>query len=226
MSGQNRALLLIGSGKPVHSNSESLGGYLLSGLARRGFQTRPLKIPHTLRAPGGAAAITEAVRQASLVVLATPLYWDSLPAAVIEAMEAVAEDRRNRPPENRQRLVAILNSGFPEARQSDTALAICRRFAKETGFEWAGGLAMGAGGAVAERPLDQAGRRVRHVARALDLAAEALARGESVPEATVRLMAKPILPAWAFVLYGRWLWPRWARRFGAQKRLRDKPYAA
>jgi len=85
---------------------------------------------------------------------------------------------------------------------------------------------MGAGGAVAERPLDQAGRRVRHVARALDLAAEALARGESVPEAAVRLMAKPILPAWAFVLYGRWLWPRWARRFGAQKRLRDKPYAA
>jgi hypothetical protein len=226
VSGLGRALLLIGSGKPVHSNSESLGGYLLSGLARRGFETRTRKVPHTLRAQGGLTAITEEVRQASLVVLATPLYWDSLPAAVIEAMEALAEDRRSRPPENRQRLVAIINSGFPEARQSDTALAICRRFAKETGFEWAGGLAMGAGGAVEERPLDQVGRRVRHVVRAMDLTAEALARGEKVPEAAVGLMAKPILPAWAFVLYGRWLWPRWARRFGTQRKLRDKPYAA
>ena len=225
MSGQSRALLLIGSGKPVHSNSESLGGYLLAGLARHGFKTRTLKVPHTLRGQGGLTTIIEEVRQATLVLLSTPLYWDSLPAAIIEAMEAVDEDRRGHPPEDLQRLVVIINSGFPEARQSDTALAICRRFAKETGFEWAGGLAMGAGGAAGERPLNQVGRRVRHAVCALDLTAEALARGEKVPEAAVALMAKPILPAWAFILYGRWLWPRWARRFGAQKRLRDKPYA-
>lgn len=45
-------------------------------------------------------------------------------------------------------MVGIVNSGFPEAFHNDTALAILRRFAAETGFQWAGGLALGGGGTI------------------------------------------------------------------------------
>jgi len=54
-------------------------------------------------------------------------------------------------------IVAIANSGFPEAEHSQTALEVCRLFARQVGFDWAGGLAMGGGGMVSGQPLAELG---------------------------------------------------------------------
>jgi hypothetical protein len=247
MIAPERGLLLIGSGKSSagsdaavdrsvvrtagcgsslqRSTSAVLGAYLMDRLGELGFACEALHLYRCVRSEDGRRGMLAAVREASLVVLSSPLFWDSLPAAVTRALELIAEDRRTNPMTRTQRLVAVVNSGFPEASQSETALGICCQFAREAGFEWAGGLALGGGGVIAGRRLEKIGRRVRSVVQALDLTAAALADGQRVPPPAVRLMARPLIPPFIYRIIGNVGWRRRARRFGVYERLSDRPYA-
>lgn len=224
MSEPRRALVLLGSPKSGGSNSESLGAYLLARLAERGLQAQMLCVIHALRSPEATQALLDAADAADLLVLVSPLYVDSLPSGVIRAMELVADRRRTAAHPHPTLFAAIVNCGFPEASQTDTALAICRRFATEAGFEWAGGLGLGMGEAIGGRPLEKAGGMVRHARRALDMAAAALAAGQPVPAEAARLMAKPFVPRWLYMLVGNLGWKRRARNHGASARLDARPH--
>lgn len=84
-----------------------------------------------------------------------PLYVDSLPAQLTHALEEISLRRVGRGWATSPGIVAIVNNGFHEAGQNAVALRICRRFAAEAGFEWAGGLALGGGEAINGRPLSE-----------------------------------------------------------------------
>jgi hypothetical protein len=141
MSQKKQALLLIGSPRGFKSNSKLLGGYLLGKLGS-GYEAEELHIQAAMRSETARAQMLEKVSASDLLILALPLYIDSLPASVIAALELIAKQRKDDSSKN-QRMVAIVNSGFPEASQNNTALAICRRFAAEADIEWAGGLGLG-----------------------------------------------------------------------------------
>jgi hypothetical protein len=227
-SSQRRVLLLIGSAKRPRSTSESLGTYFCERLGERGFEAETLLVHRALKSDESADLLA-ATDRADILVLAFPLYVDSLPYLVIRAMELIAKHRMDAHRQaggklKEQRLVAIANCGFPEARQNDTALAICRQFAREAGFEWAGGLALGGGEAISGRPLPKVKGMARNVVKSLDLAADALAEGKPVPQEAVEAMAKPITPAWAYAWLGGLGWKRQAKKHGTQKTLRDRPY--
>ncbi len=224
MNLQERVLLLIGSAKRPRSTSESLGSYLLERLRERGCATEELFLYRSLASEEGCKALLAATAQADVLILAFPLYVDSLPALVIRALENIAKHRQAADNLRKQRLLSIVNCGFPETHQNDTALAICRRFAREAGFEWAGGLALGGGEAIDGEPLSSVKLLARNVIRSLDLTAESLARGETVPQKAVELMAKPLLPAWLYIWWGekRWWWR--ARKHGVEDQLDARPY--
>lgn len=227
-----RVVLLVGSPRPRRSTSASLGRYLLARLTSAGMPGESLSLCAALgMTPGaalpsaqdeaeGAASLLAAVQRAALVVLSTPLYVDSLPAPVVRALELLAPGGVGG-----RRFVALVNSGFPEARQCDAALAICRRFARETGMVWAGGLALGGGAAIDGRSLVEAGGAARGARAALDLAAEALARGKGVPAEAAALMAKPPIPVWMYRWLGNRGFRRLAARYGTKRNLRARPYA-
>jgi len=219
------ALLLVGSPRGKGSTSEALGAYLLSGLEGRGLASRTLRLVETLRSPERVEGYLGAVAESDLLILSFPLYWDSLPALVVRALELWL-DREGQPKvAPPQRFAALCNSGFPEVRQSRTALGICARFAREAGLEWVGGLALGGGAALDGCALAKAGGRARHARAALDLAAQALAAGKPVPQGAVDRMARPFAPAWAYTLLGSWGWRRLARSHGTQRDLDRRPYA-
>ena len=219
------ALLLVGSPKLKKSSSYLLGEYLFAKLAERSIQTETVFLHAAVRSPEKMAALLAATNRAGLVVLAFPLYVDSLPAPVIEALEAIALHRRDREGSPAQRFAAVANCGFPEAVHNTTALAICETFARQAGFAWAGWLSLGGGaGMGATAPLAEVGGRAAALKKPLDLAAEALAQGETIPEEAQTLLAKPFAPVWLYRLIGNWSWPQQAKRWGAQKLLRQKPY--
>jgi multimeric flavodoxin WrbA len=224
MSGGGRALLLIASPKPHGSTSEALGSYVLARLEAAGFETKSMHVGTALRADEGAALVAT-VDGADVIVLAAPLYVDAVPAATVRAMERIAGHRQEAVTSHRPRLMAIVQCGFPEASQNDTALAIYRRFAEEAGLEWAGGLGIGMGGAISGKPVEKLGGMARNLRQALDLAAAALAEGRPVPEEAVALAAKPFMPQWMYVLAAHLGWRLQARPHKAGRRLRDKPYA-
>ena len=73
-------------------------------------------------------------------------------------------------------------------------------------------------------PLAEGGGKTLGIRRSLELAAEALAQGQAIPQAAQDTMARPVMPAWAYRLAGDlgWVWA--ARGYGALRQLRRKPY--
>jgi hypothetical protein len=237
--GTRKALLIVGSPKTKSpSTSGVLGGYLLGRLKKHGWETESLTLRAGLRLEPGQEELLSSTDRADLLVLAFPLYVDSLPFLVTKALELIAFHRQTLPNRRPQRLVAIVNNGFPEAAQNAVALAMCRRFANQSGIAWAGGLAMGAGEALSSGQSLTASMRsgppVRHVIDALDMAGAALAEGRSVPSEAARLIAKSPVPLlhpsvwrWLFVKMGNRHWRRRAAGFGVSKKgLLAQPFAS
>jgi len=219
------ATLLIGSPKGPRSVSDALGSYLLERLKEHGVNTNKLYIQQALATGQGASALLSAVKEADILILAAPLYADSHYSGVIRMMELVHENQKKQTQSKRRIMAAISNSGFPEARHNDVSLAISRKFALDCGFEWAGGLALGGGQSIAGKSLEKAGGQVRNVKKALDLAAAALAKGEAIPEEAAKLMAKPMVPKWLYLLIGNIGWYWQARKKGCREQLDHRPYA-
>ena len=220
-SEDQRVLLLVGSPKaPGRSVSEALGCHVIEKMEARGWSSRTIFIRASLQSDGGQSTLLNAASDADLILLSFPLYVDSLPAPVIRAMELIAEHvlRKN------ARLVAIANCGFPEARHNNVALDICRRFADAAGLEWAGGLALGMGGALSGKHLRDQGPMAGKIIESLDLAVDALVGGESIPDEAVRRMARPIIPAVMYTAIGNFGWRRQAKRYGVKGKLNDRPY--
>lgn len=226
-----RALLLVGSPRTHKSTSHSLGGYLFERLGAQNIHTETIHLHTVLRSQEKSRKMLEAVQAADLVLLAFPLYVDSLPAPTIEALERIAAHRKAQGDGTHQTprklFAAIANCGFPEARHNDTALAICATFARQAGFEWAGSLALGGGeGMVHGTPLNEMDGRSIPLKKALDLAAEALAQGQAIPQAAQALWDKPFIPAWLYRLMGSFGWKQMAKRWGAERMLSRQPYAS
>ena len=203
--------------------SAALAVHLRSLLANRGIVVATESIRRHRHEDPGLLALCSAVREADVVALATPLYVDSLPGPVIEALEAVAGDRALR--STRPRFLAMVNSGFPESVHCDTALAICRRFAEEAGLDWIGGLGIGGGGMLAGKPLAELGGRARTVTRALALAATAIAAGRVLPQDAQQLVRRLAIPAPLYRFFADWGFRREAKKHGTQARLGERPYA-
>jgi multimeric flavodoxin WrbA len=219
-----RVLLLVGSPKGSGSTSEALGSYLLELLEGQGVETEVARIVPSLRSDESRNRLLHELAGADLLILASPLYADSLPSGVTRLFEFIGTEGKERSGFSRTGFAAIINCGFPEARQCDTAIAICRCFAKEAGMEWMGGLALGGGESIGGRPLREAGGVARNARKALDMAAAALSTGRLVPDEAVFLMAKQTLSPWLYTVIGGIGWRLRARKHKAGRRMKDRPY--
>jgi hypothetical protein len=161
-----------------------------------------------------------------LFVLVTPLYVDSLPALATHALALVDYVREaTQVTHGKGRFVLLVNCGFPEPEQNRTALRIARHFAEHAGYAWAGALPLGAGGSIPpDRSLEEGTGPVKHVIRALDLAAPALASGAPVPEEALAAILESPMPDAVYRVAGDLGW-RWkAHRSGlAQAELHARP---
>lgn len=204
---EKKALLLVGSPRGVEkSTSGRLGGQLLDALGKRGLRTDRLHVHEAVRSSQGLETALDAVATADLVVLSLPLYVDSFPAPVIAFLEHIALRGTGR---WRVQFALVIQCGFPEKEQNETAIAIARRFASEVGWSWLGALAIGGletyGGSTTE---------------ALDRVAEAIAAGHEIPHVYLR---KP-MPAWLYRVGGNMMWRRAAKKHGTAGKLRARPY--
>lgn len=207
------AVLLVGSPRGDRSVSKALGERWLKSLAARGATVES----HSLYAAHGSEAKTEAwiaaADKADLLIFAFPLYVDQLPAPVILALDRLAERRRAPEAKARVRLAALVQCGFPETHQNRPALEIMKTYAKAVGLDWAGGLAMGMGGAVSGRTMpEKPGGMLRNVLLALDEAAAALADGRAIPDTAIARIGVPPMPRKLYFLAANWGWRMQARK--------------
>lgn len=221
----SRAVVLIGSAKAAGaSTSESLARYLIDRLQAHGVACEMATVDRSIA--GDHRKLLAALAVADLFVVGTPLYVDSLPYLVIRALEAIARVRGQGPGRRPCAFAAMLNCGFPEAAQCGTAVAMTKLFARRARFDWAGGLALGEGGAIDGKRLEDLGRLTKHVRAALDLAAAALAEGRTIPGDAIAGMARPLMPSAVYTAVGNFGWRRLASRNGVRAQLDARPYAA
>jgi multimeric flavodoxin WrbA len=232
---QRRALLVVGSPKTSEpSTSSALGGFLLKRLERYDWETESLTLRASLDRPQGEAELRSAVERAELILLAFPLYADALPYLVTRALATMAA---HRPPDYKpfsQRLVAAVNSGFPETHQNAVALAICREFATQYAFSWAGSLAFAAGGLIGGHPFTDAkrpGPPVPNVIAALEMAATTLAAGLPVPAEAMKMITRHHIPLGLWNRLYMYMGGRGFQKQAAQnginkEQLLAQPYAA
>jgi hypothetical protein len=162
------------------------------------------------------------VADSDLLILAFPLYVDSLPAGLTLALEKIAENRKKTAPTKHTRVLAIVNNGFPESKQNATAIAICKQFANKTGLEWVGGLAMGAGAMIGGMPLEKA-PMMKNIKKSLDLTAQSLIEGSTMPDEAIQLISKTPLPKFIMTMFANMGWKNMAKPYGNQKKLRGRP---
>ncbi|MCK4972677.1 MAG: NAD(P)H-dependent oxidoreductase [Candidatus Heimdallarchaeota archaeon] len=220
----DNVLLLVGSPKASSSSSAALGNYLTSRLEEFGLSIEKEYIYKLIRKKEGQKKLLSKVNNADLIILAFPLYVDCLPAGVTKALELIANHRKSLNNPKKPGFVVLINCGFPEAEQNNTAVAICKIFAREVGFVWKGALALGMGSGLGERSLEELGGMVRNVTKGFDLAAQALAEGREIPEEAIELVAKRLMPTTLYTKMGNLGWKKQAKKFGAHKKLKAKPY--
>lgn len=227
MTSSKSALLLVGSPRGMNSSSRRLGEYLLEGLTKGGYTAEKLMLYPLIDREQEKAGLLESFAKADIIILSFPLYVDCLPSGVIKTLELLAEEQENHQSDwSQKKLVAISNSGFPEAQQSETALAICREFAQETGITWVGGLPVGMGGAINGKALVEAGGMLRNVVKALDLVVTSLNAGSGFPEESLRLTTKALFPAWLYVFFGNMSFKQLGKKNGLSKGdLFHRPFA-
>lgn len=202
-----RALLLVGSPRGVEkSTSGRLGRGFLDALEKRGLETERLHVHEAVRSPDRLEIALAAVAAADLVVLSLPLYVDSFPAPVIAFLEQVARRGAGR---GRVQFAMIIQCGFPEREQNETATAIAERFAFDVGWTWLGALTLGG--------LETYGGSAT---QALERVAQAIAEGREVPP----VFLKKAMPAWLYRIGGNVMWRREAKTNGVAGKLRARPY--
>jgi len=62
------------------------------------------------------------------------------------------------------------------------------------------------------------------IVKSLDLSVDALVNDESILDEAIRLMAKPLIPAWMYTTIGNIGWRQQAKRYGVRKHLHDCSY--
>jgi len=217
-------LILTGSPKDRNSASYMLASKLAEGLREHGAAVSDGMVHGGLRSEEGTRRLLDAVDASDLVVFAFPVYVDSLPAPLTRLLERIAEHRTLVAPAETPRLAVIVQCGFPESHQCDTAVDICRLFAERTGMRWAGALAMGMGGSVGGdfRKLPGGGR---NILQAIDMTSKSLANGGDIPEEATTLFAKPLMPRWMYTLVGNLGWRMQMRKNKARRPLTYRPYS-
>lgn len=217
------AVLWVGSAKPHGtSSSESLGRALLERLAARGWTTEVAHAAKLVRLRRSHASdLVDTLARADLIVLATPVYVDAVPALVLAGLARLADATLG---PRRPALLSIVQCGFPELTHTVLALEVLSTAARRIGLPWAGHLALGGGGVIGGRALDGLGGRVFHQTAALDSAAAELDAGDPVSPATSERFATTFVGPGMYRVLGDLGWVALAIQHGSLTKLWQRPF--
>lgn len=119
----------------------------------------------------------EALNQADALVFSFPLYVDGIPGHLLSCLAGLEETSLK----NREiRVYGIVNCGFFEGIQAETALQVLENWCARAGYVWGSGVGVGGGGALAQMPKTKSGHGPREpVEKALKVLADAICAGQT-----------------------------------------------
>ena len=98
-------------------------------------------------------------------------------------------------------------------------------FARDTGFVWNGGGAVGGGAILEGKTLEESGGRAKNLRAGLALLAVSISLGGGLSKQARDLIGRPMVPKFLYVYFGNKLWRKTAEGNGVGDRMYDKPLA-
>lgn len=169
----------------------------------------------SLSAKRDEASLIEKVSNTDVLVLAVPVYENSVPGPVMRLFEQLSEILPQLP--NRQRqLFVVTASGFCELSANHCTLETCRLFAQQAGFEWLGGVSAVPGPIIEEKALAAEKGMCKKLASALTLAAKSLAQHKPISDEVYRQLSKPLISRRMYNLGAHFLLKRSIKELGKE----------
>ncbi|MCG3224426.1 MAG: hypothetical protein H7647_08165 [Candidatus Heimdallarchaeota archaeon] len=224
------------------SASHSIGSYLVSLFEEKEIVVKTFGVYKTLRNQEKTEEMIKSVDDSDIVLISSPLYIDQAPYVTIKLMDIISEASQQGKLSNKTRhLFAISNAGFLEYYHNSLVLKIYEQFAKKNDLIWAGGLPIGAAGTYVTYPIPEFLKMLEQLpeddyrqeiynkpTKILDSVIRSsvnhLSKGEIVPKDDLQKLEFIPMPLEAYVKGGNSSWPEAAKQFGAEDKLRDKPY--
>lgn len=228
MSCPKTVLLINGSPKCEKSNSRVIAKFLVEKLQEYGLQSEEVFLARLNNKSESYEKFFKSLDNADIIVLATPLYVDCVPSFTIKAMEIICDRYKVTPPTKNHVLVGVMNSGFPEKEHMDVAIKTLQDFAKQSSFQWAGGITVGMGAGLNGKPLKEGQGQTKNLRKGLDLAALALTEGQQIPAEALELASKPFMPLFLaktmLRVFGGLMWNRQAKKNKVKGKMTARPY--
>ena len=149
-------LLIDASPRAPHSNSH--------GYAAIFMETSRAACTYIALRKSDLTQTVQKIERSSDIIFVCPLYVDSLPLPLLELFQKIEHSVMTQKP----RIHVILNCGFLEPWQNDTALASVRLFCRQNGFCFGSCLKIGGGEAILRTPFRFLVRhKIRHFSQAV-----------------------------------------------------------
>ncbi len=220
-----KRLALNGSPRGASSNSRKILEWLFEGMAAAGAEAPPvLDLARTRELPAQRKAFLEAEE----VILAFPLYTDSVPGIVKGFIDSLADAAPGALAG--KRIVFIIHSGFPESVQSEPVAAYMERLCRRLGMIHCGTAIKG--GSEGFRMMPDKMTRAPHELF-VRLGRSLVEEGRFSPEAVERLSRPRRLGLVLVAVYSvmavfgvtNMYWNWMLKKNGAYERRFDQPYA-
>lgn len=200
-------LTLCGSPRFGKGPGECSSLYLIEQLKARlgaGFQVRT----EAANPARNLDELAEVLLAAQRLVLAFPLYSDSIPAGLLETLAGLERRLAGRPELGEIPVYGIVNCGFFEAVHNELAVEMLEIWRKRLGFRQGRALAVGGGEMVRQAPMGPG--PLASLSKNLD----ALARDVQAGAAGQTLWAQPNFPRTLYQLAGNIGFRQQARKNG------------
>lgn len=134
------------------------------------------------------AALQERIAESEVIGIIAPLYYDSLPGAVVWLLEQLAADPASVAALRGKGLFAIGQCAYPFAALNEPLIAACQCFAGSMSMQWQGGLGYGGGVMIDGAPLENLGVKGDQIRNALQLALADLLLGQEISPLSQELL--------------------------------------
>jgi multimeric flavodoxin WrbA len=216
-------LCFNGSPRGKGGNTEILLGWFSEGFAEAGGVKPEI---HYLRRTGEQDALLAAFHAADTVIIAFPLYTDSMPALVLRFFETLCAAE---PDVKGKKLGFIVQSGFFEGIHTAALEPYLNKLSTRLGTDYLGCIRMGNGESIKHRP-EKANRKIRSAYRLLG--SHLYTKGGFHEETVERLKKPHTIPGPAVVVlrvmktlgFFNGFWDKQLKAAGAYQARFDRPY--